>query len=63
MALGALIRLYRRFRKDFQGTHLLRRFWTFKSFVWLMIHQQLIFQIQFTNSVSPTKYMSFADFT
>lgn len=63
MALMALVRMYARFRKDYQGTHLLRKFWTFKGFVWLIVHQQIIIgAIQASKVVTPTRYMSFADF-
>lgn len=62
IALMVLVRVYRRFRHDFQGTHLLRKFWTFKGLVWLILHQQLILEIiVFTKVVEPTEYMSEGD--
>ena len=61
-AIMTLLRFYRRYQAEFQGTHLLRRLVTFKVFLLIIIHQQLIFEIiTFTRIVTPTQNMSMAD--
>lgn len=58
-----ILQVYRRLRPEYEGSKMVRKFFSFKLFILVIIHQQLLFGIlEVAKAVPPTYYMSAADF-